>query len=156
MKFSSAGSGESSVLNAMNNMFTLEELHKYFEQSFTNISKLLQSKNIYAGNDAVEKVKIYIRNNYRKDLTQDFIASLFYLNRSYLSTVFRKKTGVKFIDYLNDVRIEAAEALLEKSDQKMSYIASSVGYDNVKYFFRIFKKRVGLTPEEYRQRLRAE
>lgn len=156
MKFSSAGTGESSVLNAMNNMFTPDELHKYFEQSFTNISKLLQSKNIYAGNDAVEKVKIYIRNNYRKDLTQDFIASLFYLNRSYLSTVFRKKTGVKFIDYLNDVRIEAAEALLEKSDQKMSYIASSVGYDNVKYFFRIFKKRVGLTPEEYRQRLRAE
>ena len=156
MKFSDTGTGESSVLSAMNNMFTLDDLYMYFKQSFTNISKLLQSKNIYAVNDSVEKVQIYIKNNYQKNLTQDFIASLFYLNRSYLSTAFRKKTGVKFIDYLNDVRIEAAEALLEKSDKKMSYIASAVGYDNVKYFFRIFKKRVGLTPEEYRQRLRAE
>lgn len=154
IKITESSNRERSVLSVMTHMFTLDELHRYFEQFFTNIARMLQTKSVYAIGDTVEKVQTYIRHNYQKNLTQDFIASLFYLNRSYLSTVFRKKTGKKFIDFLNDVRIEAAESLLEKSDQKMALIASAVGYDNVKYFFRVFKKRTGLTPEQYRTKLR--
>lgn len=154
IKISDSSRQERSVLSTMTHMFTLGELHRYFEQFFTNIARMLQTKSIYAIGDTVDKVQTYIRNNYQKDLTQDFIASLFYLNRSYLSTAFKKKTGSKFVDFLNDVRIEAAESLLEKSDKKMAAVASAVGYDNVKYFFRVFKKRTGLTPEQYRKQLR--
>ena len=142
-----------SVQRVVYHMFSIEELQTYFTRFFCNISIMLLPKSIYADSDTIEKIKIYIQRNYRKKLTQDFIASLFYLNSSYLSTLFREKTGTKFVDFLNDVRIEAAEALLEKSTQKISQIASAVGYDNEKYFFRIFKKRTGLTPEQYRSRL---
>ena len=111
---------------------------------------MVKSKSVYNDNNLIDQIKIYIRRNYSKNLTQEFIASLFYLNRSYLSQLFKKKTGEKFVDFLNDVRIEKAKELLTNTDKKMYSIAKAVGYDNTKYFFRIFKKRMGITPEQYR------
>ena len=139
-----------SVQNIVQQIFRLDDLQQYFLQYFVNITVLLRADSIYASDDVVEKIQIYMEHNYQKDLTQDFIASLFYLNRSYLSTLFRQRTGTKFIDYLNDVRIGKAKEFLADSERKMYQIARSVGYDNVKYFFRIFKKKTGMTPEQYR------
>ena len=82
-----------------------------------------------------------------------FYCFSFYLNRSYLSTLFKQKTGMKFIDYLNEVRIEKSKELLKDSNRKMYQISKAVGYDNPKYFFRIFKKKTGMTPEQYREML---
>ena len=125
-------------------------LKDYYLQFFLNIAEMLKSESIYAQGDLIENVQVYIRHNYQKYLTQEFVASLFYLNRSYLSTLFRKKTGMKFVDYLNEVRIEKAKELLCSSDRKMYQISKAVGYDNPKYFFRIFKKKTGCSPEQYR------
>ena len=113
---------------------------------------MLKTESVYALDDVIERVQIYIQRNYQKDLTQDFIASLFYLNRSYLSTLFRQKTGMKFVDYLNDVRIEKSKEMLSGTSRKMYQISKAVGYDNPKYFFRVFKKKVGITPEQYREK----
>ena len=60
--------------------------------------------------------------------------------------------GKNFTDYLNEVRIEHAKALLKNTDKKMYQIAKAVGYDNVQYFFRVFKKLERQTPEQYRNR----
>ena len=60
---------------------------------------------------------------------------------------------VKFVDYLNEVRIEKSKELLKDSNRKMYQISKAVGYDNPKYFFRIFKKKTGMTPEQYREML---
>ena len=57
---------------------------------------------------------------------------------------------MKFIDYLNNIRIEKSKEMLVESDKKMYQISKAVGYDNPKYFFRIFKKKTGLTPDQYR------
>lgn len=139
-----------SMQNMLNTMFTLEELQRYFSQFFLNIANILKDCNVYANNDAVEKVKIYVQKNYRNDLTMEFISSLLYMNRSYLSHLFKERTGEKFVDYLNNVRIEKAKALLKDTEKKMYAIAKAVGYDNIKYFFRIFKKKTGMTPEQFR------
>ena len=143
----------SSMQNVVSQIFRIRELQDYYLQFFLNITELLKSESIYALDDVIEKVKIYIQHNYQKDLTQDFIASLFYLNRSYLSTLFRQKTGMKFVDYLNEVRIGKARDLLDNSERKMYQISKAVGYDNPKYFFRVFKKKTGVTPEQYRSRI---
>ena len=139
-----------SMQNVVSHIFKIGELKSYYRQFFLNIGELLQKDTVYALDDTVEKIKIYIQKNYQKDLTQDFIACLFYLNRSYLSTLFKQKTGMKFIDYLNEVRIGKAKELLLNSDRKMYQIAKACGYDNTKYFFRVFKKVMGVTPEQYR------
>lgn len=150
LKQENESSSGSSMQNMVSQIFRLEELQEYYQQFFLNIADLLKNESIYAIDDVIEKVQVYIRHNYQKNLTQDFIASLFYLNRSYLSTLFRQKTGMKFIDYLNDVRIEKSKELLSGSGRKMYQISKAIGYDNPKYFFRIFKKKTGLTPEQYR------
>ena len=145
------GDGQSgSMTNVVRQMFRLEELEDYYRQFFLNTATLLKAESIYAVDSVIDRVQIYIQHNYQKDLTQDFIASLFYLNRSYLSTLFRQKTGMKFIDYLNEVRIEKAMEMLSGTNRRMYQISKAVGYDNPKYFFRIFKKKTGMTPDQYR------
>lgn len=150
MRYSSRTTGAGGMQNIISHIFNEEELCRYFSQFFLNITDLLREGSVYAIDDVIEKVQIYMQRNYRKNITQDFIASLFYLNRSYLSTLFKSRTGEKFIDYLNDIRIEHAKEMLEETPQKIDQIAVAVGYDNIKYFFRVFKKKTGTTPEKYR------
>lgn len=142
-----------SIQNVVNYIFCLDELKDYYLQFFLNIAEMLKTESIYSGDDVVEKIQTYMQHNYQKNLTQDFIASLFYLNRSYLSTLFKQKTGMKFVDYLNEIRIEKSKELLKDSSRKMYQISKAVGYDNPKYFFRVFKKKTGMTPEQYRESL---
>lgn len=139
-----------SMQNIISYIFRLEDLKNYYMQFFLNITEMLKTESIYAREDIVEKIQLYMKHNYQKNLTQDFVASLFYLNRSYLSTLFKHRTGMKFIDYLNEIRIEKAKEMLSGSTKKMYQISKAVGYDNPKYFFRIFKKKTNLTPEQYR------
>ena len=139
-----------SMQNVVNNIFSIEDLKTYYKQFFLNLTKMIEPDSIYAIEDTIKKVEIYIQRNYQKNLSQEFLSSLFYINRSYLSTLFKKRTGKKFVDYLNQIRISKSIELLTNTDKKMYQIARLVGYDNTKYFFRIFKKQIGITPEEYR------
>lgn len=139
-----------SMQNIVSEIFSAEELHKYYLRFFGNLSDMLRPGSVYAGNDTIEQIKIYIQRNYARNLTVEFLAPLFYLNSSYLSHLFRKQTGEKFVQYLNAIRIEKAKELLMTTDKKLYQIAKAVGYDNNKYFFRVFKKWVGMTPEQYR------
>lgn len=139
-----------SMQNVVNNLFSLHDLFIYHRQFFLNLAKMIRPNSVYAIDDVIEKVQIYLQKNYQKNISQEYLSSLFYINRSYLSTLFRERTGQKFVDYLNHVRIAKSLELLSGTDRKMYQIARSVGYDNVKYFFRIFKKIMKMTPEEYR------
>lgn len=141
-----------SMQNVVNHLFSLHDLMDYYTQFFLNLTNMIKPNSVYAIDDVIEKIQIYIRRNYQKDLSQEYLSSLFYINRSYLSTLFKERTGQKFVDYLNNVRITKSKELLSQTDKKMYQIAKSVGYDNVKYFFRIFKKLTGMTPEEYRMK----
>lgn len=143
----------SSMQTIVNTLFCLEDIQEYYRQFFLNVTNMVRDKSVYANSEQIDRIIIYMQRNYQKNLTQEFLASLFYLNRSYLSQLFRQKTGMKFVDYLNNIRIEKAKELLASTDRKMYQIAKATGYDNTKYFFRIFKKKTGLTPEQYREKL---
>ncbi len=140
----------SSVQNIFNTIFSINEIKDYCIRFFENISENLKDKNIYSSNNLIEKIKIYINKNYQKNLSVEFLSSLFYLNRTYCSFIFKEKTGTKLVDYINSIRIEKAKQLLKSTDKKMYQISKAVGYDNVKYFFRVFKSKEKITPEQYR------
>lgn len=139
-----------SMHNIVNEIFSISELHHYYTRFFENLSTMLKPQSVYAIQDTIEQIKIYTQRNYQKNLTVDFLASLFYMNSSYLSHLFRRQTGEKYVQYLNGIRIAKAKELLLTTDRKLYQIARAVGYDNVKYFFRVFKKWEGITPEQYR------
>lgn len=138
------------LINNMNFIFSFKELEEYFGNLFKNMAMAFESAGVYSEKDVLDNVKKYIDLHYEKNITQEFVASLFRLNRSYLSSAFKSQNGISFVDYVNQVRISHAKALLRNTDKKMYQIAQSVGYENVKYFFRVFKKMEGITPEHYR------
>ena len=70
----------------------------------------------------------------------------------YLGRLFKKETGMCIGDYINLRRLEIAKELLASTDDKIISISSSVGFNNVTYFNRLFKKQTGLTPLQYRSK----
>lgn len=93
----------------------------------------------------------YIEHNYNKTLKLGTIAELFGYNSSYLGKVFRKSTGKSFNAYIDEVRISNSKLLLLNEQYKVYEIAQMVGYSNVDYFHKKFKKHVGMSPAEYRK-----
>lgn len=100
-----------------------------------------------------ERVKAYINIHYREDLSLNTLADFFYVSPVYLSRVFKKKTGRNYIEYLTSVRIEKAKEYLSDRSMKVYSIPPLVGYDNPRYFNKLFKENVGMTPGEYRERI---
>ncbi|MDD2957136.1 MAG: response regulator [Lachnospiraceae bacterium] len=134
-------------------LFSFQELQEYYLQVFTNAAALLETREQRALPDLIQSVKDYIDHNYQKDLSGEYLAHLFYVNRTYLSHNFRFKTGTSITEYLNQVRISQSKALLAKKQLKIYQIANAIGYSNVRTFYRQFKKIEGITPEVYRTNL---
>jgi len=135
--------------------FDRETLLAYLQQTLGGIASLLGQDSAYASGEVFDHIKHYLDQHYREELTLERVASLFYLNPSYLSHRFKDKTGENFTDYINRLRIEQARHLLRSTDDKVYRIAKTLGYDNPKYFFRVFKRLTGLTPEAFRNEERA-
>ena len=68
----------------------------------------------------------------------------------YFSKLFKAETGMNFIDYLTQLRMDKAKDLLAHTNKSMKEICREVGYSDPNYFSRSFKKNVGLTPTEYK------
>ena len=96
----------------------------------------------------------HIRSNFDSPLSLDEMASHCALNASYLSRSFKKKTGTTIFAYLNRVRIEKACHLLKNSSMTITEIAFSVGYNNISFFNRMFKRAMSLSPGEYRRKVK--
>ncbi|SHE39354.1 two component transcriptional regulator, AraC family [Seinonella peptonophila] len=92
----------------------------------------------------------YIHEYYKQDLSLEDCAASIQMNPSYFSYVFKQEMGVNFIDYLTHLRIEKAKELMESTNQHLYEISQQVGYSDHKYFSRIFKRIVGVTPSGYR------
>ncbi len=100
------------------------------------------------------KVKKYLEHSYMNyDLSLDSVSSLLNISPSYLSCIFKRCTGINFLDYITNLRINAAKEHLANPFKSASEIASMVGYDSSSYFTRAFKKNTGLTPTEYRKQV---
>lgn len=76
-----------------------------------------------------------------------------YLTPTYLSSLYKKKTGKTLGQYITECRVERAKLLLSDNKLKLYNISSMVGYDDSNYFTKLFKKYVGVTPSEYRERM---
>lgn len=100
----------------------------------------------------MSKVKKYLQHNYMLyDISLDTISDILNINASYFSVLFKRSFGVNFVDYLTEVRMNAAKELLTDPLRPTAEIAGMVGYENANYFTRVFKKKTGMTPTEYRR-----
>ncbi|BBI31196.1 hypothetical protein KCTCHS21_05950 [Cohnella abietis] len=93
----------------------------------------------------------YIHEHYRKAITAEELAGIYSCSASYLSRLFKSQIGVGPIEYLIHVRIHKAKQFLLRSEARVQEIASSVGYEDVYYFSRLFKKHTGCSPLQFRE-----
>ncbi len=93
----------------------------------------------------------YISRNYQTKLTTNSLAEQFHLTEHYFCSLFKKETGQSPINYINAYRIQKAAILLKNTDQSITQIAMSVGFEDSNYFARCFKKRFGVSAREYRR-----
>ncbi len=96
-------------------------------------------------------VKEYIESNYMQEISLNQLAELVEMNASYLSSVFKKETGMTYSEYLIQCRVKQASRLLVETGLSVSEIAYRSGYQDARYFSKQFAKQVGLKPSEYRK-----
>lgn len=92
----------------------------------------------------------YMKTNYSKELTLKSVSDKLYISTWYLSKLIKKETGNTFVDILNEIRIQESKKLLKEPKYKIYEIAELVGFTDVPYFTKLFKKVTGITPMEYR------
>ncbi|GAB2720193.1 response regulator [Paenibacillus thermoaerophilus] len=93
----------------------------------------------------------YIGQNYQRELSLQDIADHFRLSREYVSRRFKQDTGENVSDFITRVRMEKAELLLANPNLRVAQVAQMVGFQDEKYFSKVFKKAYGLSPNEYRR-----
>jgi two-component system response regulator YesN len=105
-----------------------------------------------AQQELVERVREYLRVNFRGQVSLGALAARFHVNPPYLTRVFKRLTGQAPVRYLRDLRIGQARHLLEsRPELEVKEIGQLVGYSDQGYFSRVFKQAAGVSPLEYRE-----
>ncbi len=105
-----------------------------------------------AGKEAVEAMQKVIRNEYMNDLSIVEIADKLGFNSAYLSRLFKQESGVGFVQYLTEHRLEVALQLMKNKGFSMTEIARQVGYPDYKHFRKVFRQYKGTSPSEYMEK----
>ncbi len=135
-----------SFISAQNYLY---EIIIYFSNRF---EELMNSMGNSSRDSVIDDILYYIDHNYNTNLKLEMIASLFGYNSSYLGKIFTKTVGESFNTYVDRVRIRHAIEMLTDDKLKVYEIADRVGYSNVDYFHKKFKKYIGESPAEYRSK----
>lgn len=132
---------ELAVLREMDSPAELISCTKSFEKA-----EMVQIQS----NTGIENVLRFIWEHYCEDITLSDVAGEVYLNPIYISRLIKEQTGKNYTDILRELRIGKAVELLKNTDLYVYEIADKVGYHNLKYFYKVFRKVKGNSPNDYR------
>jgi YesN/AraC family two-component response regulator len=105
----------------------------------------------YNRSTIVKTLKNFLNKNYMKNVSLDQMSNKFYLNRVYISKIFKEETGEAPINYLIKVRLSNAVQFLDNENFSIKNVSEMVGFSDENYFSKLFKKYYSLSPEDYRK-----
>lgn len=123
---------------------------EHFRQTGTEVDPVIK-RPLEEMSSLVGKIITFISAEYAGNLTLKLLGEKFYMNPAYLGQIFQQETGMRFTEYLMRFRMNRAYARIRGSNDKISVIASDVGYDNMGYFYTHFKSCFGISPRDLRK-----
>ena len=118
--------------------------------------RLVNTYNLRDYSLPIQKAITYISTDLTSDLSLKSLAGQLNVNSSYLSTLFKKETGLPLTEYVNRRRIDMAKELLANTSYPLKSIATQCGISDIQYFTRMFKRITGMTPKTYRIQVNAD
>lgn len=142
-EFNSNDQYSKSMANAKASQFVITLLRN-FDDGFTITNDIKINKQI-------DYIKNFIDNNYSEDIKLENLSRMAYMNKFHLISEFKQSYRVTPIEYLILKRIEVTKNLLISTNHSMEEISSIVGFNSQSYFNQVFKKKVGITPSQFRK-----
>lgn len=100
--------------------------------------------------ESVHTLMRHMESNYDRQIDLSALSGKVYLNRSYLVRAFKHETGITPMQYLNKLRLDAAVSYLANSSMGIQQIAEATGFNSIHYFSRLFKRKYGISPQQWR------
>jgi two-component system response regulator YesN len=119
------------------------------EEKATKSTQLLKDSD-KSSTGMIDTAIQYIHEHFHENVSLDKIAAAVYLNPTYFSLLFKQKVGAGYKEYITQLRMEKAKALLRDTNLKVSDIAVQVGFNDMRHFTQVFRKSCQETPTEYR------
>ncbi|MBM7572989.1 response regulator [Aquibacillus albus] len=128
---------------------TKEEMKEWFRLQIEGIMAGLNNENMNI-HPSIKQAIDYIEKNFGKSITLSEVSEQVDMNPTYFSYLFKEELGLSYIKYLTDIRIEKAKKMLEKGE-KVTEVSEKVGYHTYRHFSEVFKKKVGVSPGQYKK-----
>jgi YesN/AraC family two-component response regulator len=130
---------------------TMGEIKEVLFSLFEEIQDRIVDRRSAKQTDLTRKINELIEKRYADpDLDVNRIAFELSLSPTYMSRIYRQHSLSGIVDVINDTRMNKAREMLERTDWSVAEIAEKIGYSNNSYFHRVFKKKFGVTPKDYR------
>ena len=113
--------------------------------------ELVEKRSTALYSEPIRQILVTIDASIASDLSLKRFANELFLNTSYLSSLFKKETGMTLTDYVNKHRIAYAKRLLKSTTLSIQGVATSVGIPDIHYFTRLFRRETGLSPRDFRK-----
>lgn len=120
------------------------------------LSRALAGVMTESSEDPIAQIGTYIEQHFAEELSLQGMSERFYLSREYISRRFKQQYGLNLSEYVLTIRMNEAKRLLETSRQRIYEVAQAVGFSDDKYFRKVFKKHVGVTPNEFREQVQRQ
>ncbi|WP_190284778.1 AraC family transcriptional regulator [Bacillus sp. S3] len=128
----------------------LEQICQWFYEVVNQLLEHIVSNHNESMLKSVQKALMYINHHFTEEISLESVAKQAHLSPNYFSNIFKKTTGSSFIEYLTHLRIDKAKSMLMDLNCTIYQISEDVGYSNSRYFSRVFKAYMGMTPSEFR------
>ncbi len=138
-----------SVMNIVSNAKTWEEI--WSTLCIFSREMMEEQKPESQANLLITQAKNMIQEYYSEGINLEEVSEKLHVSGEYLSTIFKRETGVTFSEMLRTYKIEKIKELLETTSLKLNQISSLAGYSDSKYMSKVFKEQVGVLPSEYRK-----
>ncbi len=128
------------------------EMEAYFLRLAVYLHSLAQGENKSQKQEIVDEIDAYIVESFSSEyISLTHLAKTFHLSTSYLSRLYHSEKGISLTERMKQLRMTRAKELLLVEGKKIQEVALELGFYNVPYFSKFFKKNIGITPQEYKQ-----